>query len=100
MHLLALDTSTPHVSVAIVTVVDARRREVFYASYRTVPGGIERISEYDVGPPSAVVAELEADGSRVLLAGDGVERYRPEFSVLEHAILAGPEHAAPDAAVL
>src|SRR5918999_3428843 len=35
----------------ICTVLDARRNEVFYAFYRSSPGGIQRMSEYSLGRP-------------------------------------------------
>ena len=35
----------------ITAAVDARRGEVFHATYRSVPGGVQRISEPAVGQP-------------------------------------------------
>ena len=35
----------------IVTVIDARRGELFYAFYRQVPGGVQRLSTASVGTP-------------------------------------------------
>src|SRR3954451_13165803 len=35
----------------IATGVDARRGEVFWATYRQVPGGVQRLSDYSIGPP-------------------------------------------------
>jgi tRNA threonylcarbamoyladenosine biosynthesis protein TsaB len=81
-------------------VLDARRREVFWASYRPVPGGVQRVSEYQVQPPAEVVAELAAGGEELLLAGDGVARYREEFAALERAETAGSAFDAPSAAAL
>jgi tRNA threonylcarbamoyladenosine biosynthesis protein TsaB len=81
-------------------VVDARRHEVFSARYVPVPGGVQRISDYTVGPVAELVAELGADGREVLLAGDGVEPYREEFAALERADPAGPPWDAPSATAL
>jgi len=89
-----------HARRQVVAVIDARRKEVFWARYRPVPGGLVRVTEDAVDPPRDVVAELEADGAEVLLAGDGVERYRDEFASLDHVELAGPSHAAPSALAL
>ena len=89
-----------HTRRDVVAVVDARRREVFWARYRPVPGGLERLGADAVDPPHEVMAELEAAGGEVLLAGDGADRYRAEFAALDHAELAGPEFAAPSALAL
>lgn len=89
-----------HTRRDVVAVVDARRREVFWARYRTVPGGLERVGPEAVDPPHEVVAELEAAGGDVLVAGDGVDRYRELFAALDHGELAGPEFSAPSALAL
>lgn len=89
-----------HSDRLVATVLDARRREVFWASYRPVPGGVQRVSEYQVQPPAEVVAELAAGGEELLLAGDGVARYREEFAALERAETAGPAFDAPSATAL
>jgi tRNA threonylcarbamoyladenosine biosynthesis protein TsaB len=84
----------------VVVLVDARRREVFWARYRPVPGGISRVGVEAVAPPHAVVGELMAQGGEVLLVGDGVHRYRDELAALDHAEIAGPEFTAPSALAL
>jgi tRNA threonylcarbamoyladenosine biosynthesis protein TsaB len=84
----------------VAAVLDARRREVFHARYRPVPGGLQRDGDYAVGPPADLVGELEAVGEEVLLAGDGVMVYREAFEGLERAEYAGAEFAAPSAAAL
>jgi tRNA A37 threonylcarbamoyladenosine modification protein TsaB len=61
---------------------------------------VQRISEYTVGSVEELVAELSADGREVLLAGDGVERYRDEFAALDRAVHAGPQWEAPSATAL
>jgi tRNA threonylcarbamoyladenosine biosynthesis protein TsaB len=89
-----------HSSHLVVAVLDARRREVFTSRYRPVPGGVQRVSEYEVLPPAELAADLAAGGEELLLAGDGVARYRDEFAVLERAELAGPAFDAPSAVAL
>jgi tRNA threonylcarbamoyladenosine biosynthesis protein TsaB len=89
-----------HTHRTIVAVLDARRREVFHAMYRPVPGGVQRVSEYGVGTPADLIAELEAAGEDVLLAGDGIAAYPDELGALERAELAGPEFATPSTAAL
>jgi tRNA threonylcarbamoyladenosine biosynthesis protein TsaB len=89
-----------HTSRLVVAVLDARRREVFHARYRTVPGGVQRVSEYEVASPVELAADLEALDEAVLLAGDGVGRYRQELATVSHAELAGAGFGAPSATAL
>jgi len=63
----------------IAAVIDARRSEVFYAFYRSVPGGVVREGEYRVAPPDHLAAELQAAGEDVLLVGNGAILYRRRF---------------------
>ena len=63
----------------IVSVVDARRGEVFYASYRQVPGGVQRLTEPMVGTPEQLCNEIQATGDDCLAVGDGARRYADEL---------------------
>ncbi len=65
-----------HSSRTIVTVIDARRGELFYASYRQVPGGVQRVSGPQLGTPDDLLADLMATSGDYLLAGSGALRYR------------------------
>jgi tRNA threonylcarbamoyladenosine biosynthesis protein TsaB len=89
-----------HAHRLIVAVLDARRREVFHAAYQPVPGGVQRVTDYTVGAPADLVAELEAGGAEVLLAGDGVAAHASVFAELDRAELAGPEFSAPSTSAL
>jgi tRNA threonylcarbamoyladenosine biosynthesis protein TsaB len=89
-----------HTSRIVVPVIDARRDEVFFACYRPVPGGVQRITEYEVRSPDALAGELAALGEDALLAGDGALRYRDELGSLDRVELAGPGAALPSAAAL
>ncbi|MBM3659877.1 MAG: tRNA (adenosine(37)-N6)-threonylcarbamoyltransferase complex dimerization subunit type 1 TsaB [Actinobacteria bacterium] len=89
-----------HTRRDVVAVVDARRREVFWARYRTVPGGLERVGAEAVDPPHELIAEIEATGVDVLVAGDGADRYRAELAAVDRVALAGPEFSAPSALAL
>jgi tRNA threonylcarbamoyladenosine biosynthesis protein TsaB len=63
----------------IAAVIDARKGEVFYAFYRQVPGGVQRVSEPAVGRVDDLVADLIARGQNVICVGDGALRYREEI---------------------
>jgi tRNA threonylcarbamoyladenosine biosynthesis protein TsaB len=89
-----------HARRVVAVVVDARRREVFHATYRPVVGGVERVSEYTVGPAPQIASALAAAGDDVILAGDGVDPYWSDFASLDCAEVAGPDFDSPSAAAL
>ena len=85
----------------ICSVVDARRKEVFFALYRPTPGGVERASGFMVGTPAKLVAEVEALGRELLLVGDGAMRYRRELETLGSSVdFASVDLCHPHAAAL
>lgn len=84
----------------LAVVLDARRHEVYSAQYRPVPGGVQRVSDYTVGPADDLVAELAAGGDEVLLAGDGIDANRDTFEALDRVEHAGPDFDAPSASAL
>jgi tRNA threonylcarbamoyladenosine biosynthesis protein TsaB len=63
----------------IVAAIDARRGELFYALYRQVPGGLQRLTTNQVGTPDDLASEIMASGEDCLLVGDGAVRYRDRF---------------------
>ena len=89
-----------HTRGLVVAAIDARRSEIYYALYRTVPGGVQRASDYEVGSAQDLAAELEARGEEALLAGDGALTYAKVFRDVERVEVAGPAHAAPSLAAL
>ncbi len=66
----------------IAAVIDGRRGEVFFALYRSVPGGVVRQSEPAVATPGHLVAELEAVPEEVLAVGNGAILYHDEIAKL------------------
>lgn len=64
----------------IASVIDARRGEIFYAFYRQVPAGVQRVSEPRVGRIDDLVADLLDRGQDVVCVGDGALRYRSEIT--------------------
>ena len=59
--------------------IDGKRGQMFYAFYRPVPGGVARETEYQVGPPERIVADLDASGEDTLLVGNGALLYRRQL---------------------
>lgn len=84
----------------IAAVIDARRGEVFWAFYKQVPGGIQRITEPTVGSPDDLVGELIALPGETLLAGDGAVRYSDVLTTGTKVELAGGDFAYPSARAL
>jgi tRNA threonylcarbamoyladenosine biosynthesis protein TsaB len=84
----------------IMAVVDARRGEVFHASYRAVPGGVQRETEPAVGTPDELRSAIMAEGEEVLLVGDGALQYRDQWENLSGTEVADESHAFPSAATL
>jgi tRNA threonylcarbamoyladenosine biosynthesis protein TsaB len=68
--------SVRHAARMVCSVLDARRKELFWAFYRCVPGGVQRVTEFRVGPPEKLAAELEAAGEDALCVGDGALAHR------------------------
>jgi tRNA threonylcarbamoyladenosine biosynthesis protein TsaB len=81
----------------IVPVIDAKRGEVFWTTYRHVPGGMQRFGEYTVGSPDDLASELMATGEECLVVGDGALRYADLFRPLSHVELGTVGLAHPSA---
>lgn len=84
----------------VVVVIDARRGELFTASYRHVPGGIQRLGDYRTTTPADLASELLARPEDTLLVGDGALRYRDMFEEIAGVELADQGLAYPSAASL
>jgi tRNA threonylcarbamoyladenosine biosynthesis protein TsaB len=89
-----------HTDRLIVPAIDARRGELFYAFYRQVPGGVQRLTDYQVGRPEELVSELVARGEDSLLVGDGPQRYPDLVTDVTGIEAGGPFTAHPSAAAL
>jgi tRNA threonylcarbamoyladenosine biosynthesis protein TsaB len=84
----------------IVAAIDARRGELFTATYRQVPGGIQRLDEFRVASPDDLATDLLATREDVLLVGDGAFRYADRFADLAGVELADQGLAYPSASSL
>lgn len=91
-----------HAGRAVCAAIDGRRGELFTATYRPVPGGVERIGDYRVMRPDELAARLRALGEPVLVCGDGALRHAEALAgtLGEAVALAGPEQAVPSADAL
>jgi tRNA threonylcarbamoyladenosine biosynthesis protein TsaB len=65
-----------HVRRLLCSVLDARRGELFWAFYRSAPGGVQRVTEFRVGPAAKLAGEIEAVPDDVLCVGDGAVAHR------------------------
>jgi tRNA threonylcarbamoyladenosine biosynthesis protein TsaB len=84
----------------IVSVIDARRGEVFYGFYRQVPGGVQRLSDQRVGTPEELCSEIQATGEDCLAVGDGALRYADALHELTKVEIGEAGLAHPSAASL
>jgi tRNA threonylcarbamoyladenosine biosynthesis protein TsaB len=84
----------------IVCAIDAGRGELFHASYRQSPGGVQRISAPEVTTPDDLASDLLAVGEDVLLAGDGALRYQSAFDQIRGVEMADRSEAYPTAGSL
>ncbi|MEO0495346.1 MAG: tRNA (adenosine(37)-N6)-threonylcarbamoyltransferase complex dimerization subunit type 1 TsaB [Actinomycetota bacterium] len=89
-----------HTDRMIIAAVDARRGEVFHASYQPVPGGVQRITEPAVGTPEELRSTIVADDADVLLVGDGAVAHRGLFDDISGVEIADDLHAFPSASAL
>jgi tRNA threonylcarbamoyladenosine biosynthesis protein TsaB len=69
-----------HTDRVIAAVIDAKRGELFYAFYRQVPGGVQRVTDLSVGRPEELIADLLARGQEAVCVGDGALRYRGDIA--------------------
>jgi len=84
----------------IVAVIDAKRGEVFTARYRHVPGGMQRMTDYEVVAPEDLAGDLAVRSDVDLLVGDGATRYEELFGGNDHVELGPPGMASPTAVAL
>lgn len=89
-----------HTQRLLVPVIDAKRGEVFTASYRHVPGGVQRVSSYAVMSPDDLASELEAQAEECLVVGDGALRYGEHFEGLAQVEVGTVGTAYPSADAL
>ena len=77
-----------HTSRTIVCAIDARRGELFHATYRQSPGGVQQLTAPQVGSPDDLASDLLVTTDELLLVGDGALRYREAFEGISRVELA------------
>lgn len=88
-----------HVRRLICAAIDARRGELFWAFYRTVPGGVQRTGELSIGSAETLAGHIKGAGEDCLVVGDGAIRHR-EVLLDAGALCAGTGFAWPRASDL
>ena len=84
----------------ICAVLDARRNQVFYAFYRSSPGGIQRMTDYRVERPEQLAVGIDSRPEEVLLVGNGALLYRDVFEEISVAEVGPMSHSFPEAKAL
>lgn len=84
----------------VAAVIDARKGEVFYAFYRQVPGGIQRVLEPRCGSVDDLAADILARDQEVLCVGDGALRYEDDIRSAGHVEFAEQWLSRPSAGPL
>jgi tRNA threonylcarbamoyladenosine biosynthesis protein TsaB len=84
-----------HTDRTIVCMIDARRGEVFHATYRPSPGGVQRLDDPEVSTPDDLASDLLAASGDLLLVGDGALRYREVFEGIKRVEVADHGLAHP-----
>jgi tRNA threonylcarbamoyladenosine biosynthesis protein TsaB len=93
--------STRYSRRLICATIDAKRGELFFGFYRPVPGGVTRVSDFEVASPDRLTAELEARPEDILLVGNGALVYRRTLEEAgSHLEFASPAYGFPAATAL
>ncbi len=73
-----------------ISVVDARRGEVFHARFRSTATGPECLREPSVAFPADLAAEIATESSDLVLVGDGVRAHIDHFADIGCSIAPRP----------
>jgi tRNA threonylcarbamoyladenosine biosynthesis protein TsaB len=84
----------------IVAALDARRGELYWATYWPVPGGVQREGEFRLTKPEELASELLAEPADTLVVGDGAHRYADALGSVGGVELADPALSHPSSSSL
>ncbi|MGA2432246.1 MAG: tRNA (adenosine(37)-N6)-threonylcarbamoyltransferase complex dimerization subunit type 1 TsaB [Acidimicrobiales bacterium] len=82
LELLAHGASFARQNSTVVSVVDARRGEVFAQTFAVADEGVVALGSPEVTTARNVVIEWATNGAPVVFTGDGVERYLADFAAV------------------
>lgn len=71
--------SCRHSDKVIVSVVDARKGQVFFGFHRATADGIEVLGQARAGKVQDLIGAIEDRSQQVVCIGDGAQRYRNEL---------------------
>ncbi len=89
--------SAASLSTNIISVIDARRGEVFVSTYEVKEDNVFRLTPIKVMSPEDLATELKDENRQFILAGDGAILYRDILTgeLSDKIIIAGADHAYP-----
>ena len=95
----AADAAMAH-DRTVVSIVDARRGEVFVQRFGAGPDGVVPAGDALRQTPDQLAAELRSTAEPCLLVGDGARRYESLLAGIPGIAVAGPSLAHPPVGVL
>lgn len=78
------------VDATVVCAMDARRDEIYTATFRTSPEGVLRLCEDRAIPISLLLSEWKDDGTPVYIVGDAYEKVRRALTEAGVSVLVTP----------
>lgn len=74
-----LAAAVPPTDSVVVSVIDARRQEVYWAMYRTIEDELTQVQAPRVGPVTSLVIDVLERSQHAQFVGNGALRYRSEI---------------------
>ncbi len=74
-----LAAAAPATDSVVVSVIDARRHEVYWSIHRTIGDELTQVLKPSVGPVSELVTDVVERSQPALFVGNGALRYRDEI---------------------
>ena len=84
----------------VIPIIDGKRGEIFWAPYRRVSGGIQRLGDFRVTTPEELTNDMLARKEETLLVGNGALLYKSQFEDNDYVEMGTVGNAYPSAAAL